>query len=144
MSPPRMRFRALFPPIRGRVVTPPGYMNWPGPPAQIRWTPCRHADPTLFDPLPSNISLPNRAARDDRARSIAYAARYCNGSLIRPACPFRDECLSWALEAKEKVVAGGVEVTGVMIKRYHKAKKEADRAAEATTSPDDVRELAER
>jgi hypothetical protein len=80
----------------------------------------------------------------DRQRGVAYAARYCNGTLLRPACPFRDECLSWALEAKERVVAGGVEVTLAMITRYHKAKKEAGRAPAEEEPPADVgRELAE-
>jgi hypothetical protein len=120
-------FANLFPPIAGRKVTPPSWLRRPGPPSQLRETPCHRAAPGLFDAIPSTHGM-GKQEKEDRRRQVAYAVRYCNGTETRPACPFRDECLSWALEAQERVVAGGVEVTLAMILRYHKAKREAENA----------------
>jgi hypothetical protein len=54
------------------------------------------------------------------------------------------ECLSWALRAKEQVVAGGVVVTRTMIKGYQLSTQEEIDAGKAGTPEDWSRELAAR
>lgn len=102
-------------------------------PSQLRDAPCRLAAPGVFDipPPPSKLISLTRMEKADRRRQIEYAKRYCNGTTTRAACGFRETCLRWALEARERGVAGGVEVTAAMIERHYKAKKEAERATQS-------------
>jgi hypothetical protein len=131
-------------------------MNRPGPPIALREIlPCRQR-PDLFVP----VSKPPRAA--DGAPSVAYstarrneraelryrhakAQRICNGAPgYDDPCPLRMQCLRWAVAAKERIVAGGVLVTRIMITGYHEDPERGDRAAEEATTPEDwARQLAE-
>lgn len=130
-----------------------GWMNRTPPPNTLRDAPCRRR-PDLFTPTPQHTRSPSPEAallavatrftrvRQREAQELAYryarAQRICNGAPgYDEPCPLRMECLRWAIQAKERIVAGGVVVTKTMIMGYHDDPEGGDRAAEEAGTPQD-------
>lgn len=138
-------FHEVLVPVPGSGARPPGWLRRPAPPAQLRDAPCRKR-PDLFGPIPETGRIKRPPAeREEITYQITRARRLCNGVPgYDTPCPFQMQCLSWALQAKERVVAGGVVVTRTMIHGFEKSTQEEIDADQARTPEDWAGELAAR
>jgi hypothetical protein len=113
-------------------------------PSQLRDGACWRAPAGLFDIPPRGSHVGPRGSdtrtRGERRRrnlQIAVALSFCNGTLLRPRCELRAQCLAWALRASETGVYGGILVTTGTLRRREAVLKEQEerRAAEEKGAP---------